>query len=69
VRSLPLSVLLSNCAASALVCCTHIVFSLGAVPIYVPRYVFSNVAEAEVEYMVFKLVHKDTATFKDEVKA
>ena len=25
-------------------------------------------AEAEVEYMVFKLVHKDIATFKDEVK-
>mmetsp|Transcript_30125 Transcript_30125/g.35520 ORF Transcript_30125/g.35520 Transcript_30125/m.35520 type:complete len:1909 (+) Transcript_30125:29-5755(+) len=30
-------------------------------------YVFSNVAEQDVEYLVFKLVHKDMTTFKDVV--
>lgn len=30
-------------------------------------YVFSNIAEAEVEYLVLKVVHKDPATFGDRV--
>ena len=30
-------------------------------------YVFSNVAEQDVEYMVFRVVHKDMTTFKDVV--
>ena len=30
-------------------------------------YVFSNIAEQEVEYVVFKIIHKDTITFKDIV--
>jgi hypothetical protein len=30
-------------------------------------YVFSNVAEQDVEYLVFKLIHKDMTTFKDIV--
>ena len=30
-------------------------------------YVFSNVAEQDVEYMVFKVVHKDMVTFRDVV--